>query len=78
MALWGDFSKHATANGVNCDFLGARKEIVSANLKYEGATATVLFVPSACLLGSPNTLATHFPCNTSSSAALGLPTTISH
>ncbi|KAK7698334.1 hypothetical protein SLS64_012582 [Diaporthe eres] len=42
--LWGDFAKHAAANGVNYDFVGASKEIVAANLKYQVKTATTLFL----------------------------------
>lgn len=42
--LWGDFAKHAAANGANYDFVGAWKEIVAANLKYQVKTATTLFL----------------------------------
>jgi chitinase len=43
VTLWGDFAKHAAANGVNYDFVSAWKEVVKANLEYQVKTATSLF-----------------------------------
>lgn len=43
VTLWGDFAKHAAANGVNYDFVGAWKEVVKVNLEYQVKTATSLF-----------------------------------